>query len=288
MAKMDFLSKNNMATLWEVISDEDIFKKQNTSNKNSILKLFSDHITNFYNTESKNPNANIMEMNKKYILLLLNFIKTNYSSGPSKIVIHAEEPNTELSLSITSEERKKDRMTQMEKEFMELEEDFKNAVSIPIPKTPDFSDNIKEKPITEMERAIKEMAEQRKYDIERINKNYNTNDQEWLQPVQTSLKPVLSNSSNSSNNRINSDNNINSNRKVRHIKWEDEKESNIQLLLEEEQDIFSKLKPIHNPSDKSNTNTRISTLEDTVKQMQTQMATMGQQLSEIVLLLKKE
>ena len=44
-----------------------------------------------------------------------------------------------------------------------------------IPDTPIFNDNIDDKPITEMERAIKEMVEQRNYDMELINKSYNTN-----------------------------------------------------------------------------------------------------------------
>ena len=121
MSKTTFLSKNNMSTLWEVISDETIFKEQTTSTKNSILKIFSDHITNFFNAESVNPNATLFEMNKKYILLILNFIKTNFP-GSTKIVIHSEEVSPSLPLSsITSEERQKERMSQLEREMLVLE-----------------------------------------------------------------------------------------------------------------------------------------------------------------------
>ena len=40
MSKNVFLHKNNMATLWDVITDEDIFKKQTVDVKNNILQIF--------------------------------------------------------------------------------------------------------------------------------------------------------------------------------------------------------------------------------------------------------
>jgi len=292
----NFLNKPNVDMLWEVISDEDIFKNQPASVKNNILELFSNNIKAFYEKESFNK-LSIMEMNKKFILLILFFIKTKFPlASANKIVIHEEPTNIsvqELPSSITSEERKQERMNQFDKELDSLKEEFKNAVTIPVPKTPNFSDNIKDKPITEMERAIKEMAEQRKYEIDEINKNYKINENgiEWLQSEQTSLKPVFEQKDttqyqtkeNSQPN--NNNNNNNNNNKLRHIKWADQENSNEEEI--EEKDLFAKLKPIKRIDNNEIERNRIAILEENVKIMNSKIEFMNTTLQEILQKLNK-
>ena len=109
------MDKQNIATLWDVISDEELFKTHNADVKNTILQLFSDNIKGFYNSESKNSKITLMEMNKKYILMVLNFIKTYYPKPSiNKIVIKEEIPLNNKDL-ITVEERKQERMTEINK-----------------------------------------------------------------------------------------------------------------------------------------------------------------------------
>jgi len=275
-----------MATLWDVITDEDIFKKQTVDIKNNILHIFSDNIKGFYNAEIKNSNITLMEMNKKYILLILNFIKTTYSgSGINKIVIHPEPEER----SITSEERQQDRMTQMNRELSLLEEDFKNSITLHIPSAPNFTDDIQETPIAEMERAVKEMAEQRKYDMDQINKNISISlhDTEWLQPQKTSLKPQIMNTNNNNNNN-----------KLKHIHWADETNNNvgnidnIQITIEEkeEQSIFAKLKKVEKVEPVEFVETeksRITTLEENVKSLDLKIEKMNESLMKIMSMLNK-
>jgi hypothetical protein len=309
MAKSNFLDKNNIKTLWDVISDEEIFKTHRTDIKNSILQIFSENIKGFYNSESKNSKITLMEMNKKYILMILNFIKTTFPK-PSRIVIH-EEKEKEL---ITIEERQQDRTSQFNKSLNIMEEEFKNAMALPVPEIPNFSDNVKESPITEMERAIKEMAEQRNYDMEQINKNYNNNviDSNWLQPTETSTKPTNFTKENNSANvnsrlkhiKLENMNNFDENKNVnqvidlnkrqtitkKHIQWFDQEKpkENIEIILEENnndeqdqdqdiKDIFSKLKPIQHVSERN----RITTLEETVQNMKTKMEEMNTNIETI-------
>jgi hypothetical protein len=227
-----------------------------------------------------------MEMNKKYILLILNFIKTTYSgTSINKIVIHPEPEER----SITSEERQQDRMTQMNRELSLLEEDFKNSITLPIPSAPNFTDDIEETPIAEMERAVKEMAEQRKYDMDQINKNtsISLHDTEWLQPQKTSLKPQIMNNNNTNNN-----NNNTNNAKLKHIHWADETNNNIgnidniQITIEEkeEQSIFAKLKKVEKVETEKS---RITILEENVKTLDFKLEKMNESLMKIMSMLNK-
>jgi len=217
MSKTHFLDKANITTLWEVISDENIFKSHTADVKNAILQLFSDNIKGFYNSEIKNTKITLIEMNKKYILTILNFITTYYPAPTlQKIVIQEEIQPTQKDV-ITIEERKQERLSEFDNKLHLAQEEFKNAITKPIPETPNFSDNIKEKPILEMEKAIQEITEQRNYEIQQITKQ---------QPV-----PAHPAQSQTVNNK--------------RISWADEQNvGNITLSMEEKStDIFSKLKP---------------------------------------------
>jgi len=309
MSKEAFLQKNNVATLWDVIADEDIFKNHSVDVKNNILQIFSDNIKGFYNSESRNSKISLMEMNKKYIIMILNFIKTNFPNPTiNKIVIHndpVQVNNTEL---ITIEERKKERQTDFESKLHLVEEEFRNAIKQPVPETPNFSDNVKEKPITEMERAIKEMLEQRNYEIEQINNQMHVKNDANAVDSLTQMNTVINSSNNSNNNNNNNNNNNinnNNNRKLKHIQienlehinekqypnkkhiqWYDEiKKDNIQLIIhnedKEEQNIFAKLKPI--PNDKH----RIDILESNMKNINTKMDEINLRLNQMLNLISK-
>jgi hypothetical protein len=87
-------------------------------------------------------------------------------------------------------------------------------MTLPVPPVPKFSDNFKDGPISEMEKAIQEITAQRNYDVEQINKNNNnsiisSNVDNWLKPQETSVKTdklsqqvEINNNSKNINNRI--------------------------------------------------------------------------------------
>lgn len=270
MSKINFLDKSNVSTLWDVIADEELFKNNSSEAKNNILQIFSENIKGFYNSESRNNKITLMEMNKKYILMILQFIKTNFALPTlKKIVIHDESISLNNDF-ITVEERKKERISQFDKDLNKMQEEFQHAISRPVPEPPNFSDNIKETPIVEMERAIKEMAEQRNYDIEQINKNYNNSEVQNNSVTQNNRGQGVNSIIRKTNSQTFSEfekNPMDLNKRqvitTKHIRWLDQakekwqessdlnKETihdngneNVHLSFEEEPDLFSKLKTI--------------------------------------------
>ena len=130
----------------------------------------------------------MVELNKKYIVLFLNYIKKTYPYQPNKIQIFNEQLQTkEL---ITFEEIQNDRKSQFEKDFNRRQEEFDDSMKLKAPSLPDFSDKESDKPIKEMDKILKEMQTQRNYEVNEINRTYNTSNHvnNWLKPQETSLK----------------------------------------------------------------------------------------------------
>jgi hypothetical protein len=290
MSINDFLGKENVELLWEVLIDEPLIKQLCDSliKIKTIMHIFQTNLNEFFEREKKNCN-NLMELNKKYILIIINYVvKINITNNVQestttnqyrKIKIHQEEP---LKQAITFEEIQNDRKTLFEKELNQKQEEFTNAMSLSVPPVPNFSDKLDE-PISEIELEIKRIQEQRNYDIEIIN-NTNKNstssiDDNWLKPQETSIKNeklIKLNSINGLNTSLNNN---------KHISWEDEK---IQLDYQEhyiedytqEQDkeinnIFGKLKKI------DNTKTNITNSDTIIPNYQLQINDLKKELTKL-------
>jgi len=91
MNTKNFLNNENVKVLWDVVIDEDIIKRQSREFHENILKLFRNNLKGFYDVESQKT-TNLVDMNKKYILLILNYankqIKQNVKSEYRKIKIY--------------------------------------------------------------------------------------------------------------------------------------------------------------------------------------------------------
>jgi hypothetical protein len=194
MSENLFNKKDNIQMLWDVVSDEDIFKFLSPDIQSKIYNVFINNIQGFFQIERTKTNPSLVEMNKKYILLILNHIKQTYSYQPSKIKIHNDPPVKEL---ITYEEIQNDRKSQFDKDLSKRQEEFEDFMSIKSPPVPEFADPVgkTDKPIKEMDKILKDMLAQRNYEVEQINKSYNniinSNDSQvdnWLKPQETSLK----------------------------------------------------------------------------------------------------
>ena len=110
----DFLNKENINTLWDVISDEDIFKFLSRDIQNKVAQLFSNNIKGFFEIEKIKTN-NLVDINKKYIMLILNHIQKTYTQQmPNKIKILEETPVKEF---ITAEELHNERKSQFDKDL---------------------------------------------------------------------------------------------------------------------------------------------------------------------------
>ena len=218
MSTNNFLSSENINLLLEVLKEEEILKNQSQNVLGQIIQIFKNNLKGFYETE-KNKCINLVDINKKYILLILNYVNTNYPAKNNhyekpninqninqsinqninqsinqsinqntinKIQIYEEVPQKEL---ITYEELQKDKRNQFDRDLNKRQEEFASSMSMNVPSVPDFSDKTEDKPITSIEEEIKKITEQRNYDIELINKSYNKpQDSTWLNPLETSRK----------------------------------------------------------------------------------------------------
>ena len=166
MSNRQFITTENVNMLWEVINDEDIFKFLTRDIQEKIYQIFLNNVKGFFETE-RNKINNLVEMNKKYILIILNHIKVNYPYQPSKIKILNDPVIKEP---ITFEEIINERKVQFDNDFIRRQEEFQDFVTIKPPPIPEFADKNIDRPIKEMDKILKEMQLKRNYEIEEINK----------------------------------------------------------------------------------------------------------------------
>lgn len=222
MSINDFLTKGNVDLLWEVIIDDELFKNKPKELINQIGNMFAQNLRGFNESEKNNSN-NLINMNKKFIELILNrsysIINVNKNPVP---------PQKQKEL-ITSTDLLSDRMSQFEKELSQKQSEFTSAMSLPVPPVPKFSDNNLDGPMGEMDLAIKKALEQRNYDIEQLNKTLSKSNQDssWLKSQETSVKSEklmpLNNVTQKSNvSKINSSNLNTNENTIKYIKIEQE------------------------------------------------------------------
>ena len=90
MATRLFIQKDNIQMLWDIVSDEDVFRFLSPDIQSKLSQLFINNIQGFYENEKTKTNS-LVELNKKYMVLILNHIKSVYPNQSSKITIHKEE-----------------------------------------------------------------------------------------------------------------------------------------------------------------------------------------------------
>lgn len=290
MSLRQFIQKDNINTLWEVISDEEIFKFLSRDIQANIYQLFMSNIQGFFENEKVKTNS-LVDINKKYILLILNHIRKIYPIQPNKITIH-QEPVKE---SITYEEIQNDKRSKFDRDLNRKQEEFEDYMNIKAPPMPEFTDKDKDTPIKEMDKILKEMQAARNYEIEQINRNNTINNSNqvdnWLKPQETSLKTDKFNYENKPEQQENYSrfkflNNIEqldlspkNKKNVSFSNIEDIKTFNVDD--EEDDNIFSKLKKISNkpvenikleitePTIIENNDDRITYLEREIKNINT-------------------
>jgi hypothetical protein len=184
-----FTKKENIKMVWDLVSDENIFRYLTPDIQSKVHSIFLNNIQGFFENE-RTKTTSLVDLNKKYILLILNHIRQTYPYQPTtKIKIHSEPPLKEL---ITFEEIQNDKKNQFEKDLSRRQVEFEDSMSIKAPPVPEFSDpeGKTDRPIKEMDKILKEMQAQRNYEVEQINRTYNASNQvdNWLKPQETSLK----------------------------------------------------------------------------------------------------
>jgi hypothetical protein len=269
----DFLHKENIATLWDVISDEDVFRFLPKSSQSEVSQLFTNNIRGFFDSE-RLKTSNLIDMNKKYVLLILNYIKQTFKQKmPSKIKIMDAPPSQEP---ITYEDLQTERLSKFDKDLSRRQEEFTNSMTLNVPVAPKFTDNYEDKPIEGIDKIIKDMTAKRNYDVEQINRSYTSDINQstnWLKPQDTSIKtekfsPQAATISNESDQPrlkyINLDGTIIKNEVIakKNVTWGNNKEHESNLEDELEMSIFSKLKKISSPATKQSEDNITITVEE--------------------------
>ena len=269
----DFLTTQNISLLWDILSEGDIIKNSQKQYVEHVFKVFKANLRGFYDVESK-KNTQLVDMNKKYILLILNYLNNSHKEPEATQVVPQKPSGT--SPLVTAEEIQNNRQIQFEKDLNRHQTEFTNAMTVPVPPVPDFSIKLDDEPIKEIAEKIRQMTVSRNYDIEQITKTHANSQQNWLKPAETSIKAEklsLSNANapattasglkyikidnyemdgNMYKSQIIDLNRQESNRQEskKHISWEDE---NIKINrtdaieTEIENSIFAKLKKIETP-----------------------------------------
>jgi len=293
----NFLNKENLTTLWDVISDEDIFKYLSREIQSKIAQLFSNNVKGFFEIEKTKTN-NLVDINKKYIMLILNHIKKTYTQQmPNKIKILDETPVKDF---ITAEELHNERKTQFDKDLIKRQEEFEDIMVTKAPPVPNFLDKYEDKPIGEMDKIIKDMTAKRNYDVEQITKN-SVVDDNWLKPQETSVKSEkitkgpqqIKESQQINESRfkyLNMDNQQQPNTK-KNVTWGNNTDTSDSEL---EENLFKKLKKVKQPELEFENNISLSfeeinneSSEDKIRTLQSEVKTLNSKLDMIIELLKK-
>lgn len=307
MSINNFLDTDNVNTIWDVISDEDIFKFLSRDIQSKVAEIFMNNIKGFFEVE-KTKNENLIDINKKYIILILNYIKKNHIQKiPNKIKILNEPMSKEV---ITYEEIQNERKSQFDQDLQQRQQEFDNIMTVKPPPVPEFSDNYSDKPITEMEKMIQQITSKRNYDVEQINKTISY-DESWLKPQETSIKNEKYNINEESqsfdkgrlkylaNDKMDNNKSINSPTK-KNVTWEND------VVTDIEENIFKKLKRIqknepttdnininfdeinsNNSSNNSNHSNSSESTEHKITVLQNEVKNLNYKLDMIIDLLKR-
>jgi len=284
----NFLTEQNVAMLLEIILDEDFMQVQSPDVIDATKFVFYNNIRGFYENEKANA-PDLVELNKQYIMLILRHVKSDLINKPPPV-------NTSKQR-VTFEEIQNDKRSQFERDLNARQSEFTSAMTQPVPPVPKFSDAAQDEPLSEMELAIKQMTEQRKYDVDQITNSFtgNTlappeetsiNNEKFRRPI---IKPGMQPQAQQPQAQPQKQPQAQQNPGIRYIKIE-----NAEAKLDDaaivdltkrdydsasfERNIFSKLKKVDD-------STVLSNLQNEVKELGAKVETINRDISKILDLL---
>ena len=186
----EFINRENVEMLWEIIIDEDSLKGNNMEQLNNY---FQNEVRVFYEGAENidgEPGDGLFQMNKNFITTFMETISIRTHQQQKQSNKHPYNLNTPAEF-VTVEEIHADRKNQFEKDLSNKQNEFQRAIALQVPESPNFSDRL-DRPIKEMDELIARTLAERNFEIEHIrsvasttNKGDNMN---WLNPVETSIQ----------------------------------------------------------------------------------------------------
>jgi hypothetical protein len=155
MSRNSFLDQENIDLLWEVITSEQSLTGRSPE---VISELFNANLRGFFESADNKSNT-LIDLNKKYILLIISYVQKHIPLV-KKIKIH-DSDDTSL---VTRTDIQNNKRSSFDKKYKQMQDDFTDSMTLKVPPAPVFKDD--------MELAIKQITEQRKYDIENISTKF--------------------------------------------------------------------------------------------------------------------
>jgi hypothetical protein len=272
----NFLTEQNASMLLEIIMDDDFMQVQPPDVIDATKFVFYNNIRGFYENEKSNAH-DLIDLNKQYIMLILRHVKSDLIKKPA---IKSKQQQH-----VTFEDIQNDRRSQFERDLNARQSDFTSAMTPPVPPVPKFSDDAQDESAVEMELAIKQMTEQRKYDVDQISNSFTGKN--IAAPQETSInnekfrRPIIKQTIPSQPQR---------NPGLRYIKIENAEAQLDDAVIVDlskrdadasfERNIFSKLKKVDD-------STLLSNLQNEVKDLGAKVETINRDISKILELLTK-
>jgi len=197
----NFVSRENVEMLWELISDEDFMTIVREDELPNFQVRFVNDVKQFYQNE-KASDLNLMDMNKKFVDNIFGYWRTKMTTQTQSVKQHSYLPNIatpntynqnqqkapDSTQQITAEDIQNVRMKEFESQLAQKKNEFTSAMTHKIPDKPKFNDDM-DTPIGQMEDLIAKTLAQRNFDISQIQMNIDKEKVEtFLKSQDTSIK----------------------------------------------------------------------------------------------------
>jgi hypothetical protein len=173
---LEFITNDNIEMLWDLILDT-IGSNIKTNEQLSVSRgFFINQAKHFFDRE-KSKKQNIMEMNKMFMSEnIQHFQILNKQIQEKELQNRKQEQNNSKEF-LTIEDLHTERLNQFEQSLEHKQIEFRNMMSIPVPKLPNFKEDIKIEKInsTEMQDVIAKTISERNFEFDNIKKTINDN-----------------------------------------------------------------------------------------------------------------
>ena len=191
---MEFITSENVELLWEIIMEEDIVKVIPKNRINEFRQFYIGQIKQYSEyIVGRNPNIPLVKINQDFITGFIKKIQP--SPPPQQQQQQQQQSQTKTKELYTAEEIQTDKRSQFESELTRKQNEFKNAMTVPVPEIPTFGDQL-DKPIgSAMDELIAKTLAERNYDVQMIQKqnaNGVANVEQFLKSQETSVKATKS------------------------------------------------------------------------------------------------
>lgn len=192
-----FINKENLNLLWNVLLDEFNINNSNKNLINNIKFVFESNINPFI--LRANQKSTIMELNKQFLsqlVLAVNRLFPNFkgfdhvNQGQEKNIKRITISDEELlNEPYKIEDIQASRQSEFDKNLEQKRMDMENYMTPKKPQELDFSDRNTDNKITSMDYLVAEKMAQRNLEIEQLkHTTTDINMENWLTPKETSVK----------------------------------------------------------------------------------------------------